>query len=191
MSYEVSCFLWDRGRSYVQDRSVDLGEIPAAGHEVSLRDASKRVSDIDLGDLDAFLAAAPVHQQRHPDAVIDFLKVHSESLNALPSALISVSLSAAFESGHPDAQSYVDRLLERTGWRPTAIHLAAGALRYEKYDYFQEQIIRHIVLKDRVPDQIEGDHEFTDWDALALFIDDFEAASSKVESIPGSNGAFP
>ena len=159
----------------------------AAGYEVSIQDASKSVSHIDLSDLDAFLATAPVHQQRHPDAVIDFIKVHSASLNALPSALISVSLSAAFENGRPDAQAYVDRLLDRTGWRPTAIHLAAGALRYEKYDYFQEQIIRHIVLKDRAPEQIEGDHDFTDWDALALFIDDFEATSSKVKSISGSS----
>lgn len=168
-----------------------LEKIQAAGHEVSLKDASKGVSDIELSSLDAFIVAAPVHQQRHPDAVIDFIKVHSARLNALPSALISVSLSAAFESGHPDAQAYVDRFLERTRWRPTAVHLAAGALRYEKYDYFQEQIIRHIVLKDRAPKQIEGDHDFTDWSALALFIDDFEVASSKIKPIPESNSTFP
>ena len=149
-------------------------QLKAAGHEVSLQDAPKPVSDIDLTDLGAFFAAAPVHQQRHPDAVIDFIKIHSERLDTLPSALISVSLSAAFENGRPEAQAYVDRLLERTGWRPTAIHLAAGALRYEKYDYFQEQIIRHIILKDRVIERIEGDHDFTDWNALARFIDEFE-----------------
>lgn len=164
--------------------------IQAAGHEVHLHDASKPTSGLNLSDLDAFLAAAPVHQQRHPDAVIDYLKVHAQTLNALPSALVSVSLSAAFESGLAEARTYVDRLLERTGWRPTAIHLAAGALRYETYDYFQEQIIRHIVLKDRAPEQIEGNHEFTDWDALTQFVDGFVAASSKVKTLPGSNNAF-
>ena len=125
------------------------------------------------------------------DAVIDFIKVHAASLNALPSALVSVSLAAAFEGGHRDAQAYVDRLLERTGWRPTAVHLAAGALNSQKYDYFQEQIIRHVVLKDREPDDIVGDHDFTDWDALAQFVKDFEVASSAVKSVPGAGGSFP
>jgi menaquinone-dependent protoporphyrinogen oxidase len=46
-------------------------------------------------------------------------------------------------------------------------------LRYDKYDFFQEQIIRHVVLKDRAPDVIDGDHDFTDWDALGAFVDDF------------------
>ena len=77
----------------------------AAGHDVRLHDASKRTADLDLSDFNAFLAAAPVHQQRHPDTVIDFLKVHADSLNALPSALVSVSLSAAFEGGLVEAQS--------------------------------------------------------------------------------------
>ena len=166
-------------------------QIRAAGHDVLLRDASKRVSELDLGELDAFIAAAPVHQERHHDSVVEFLKVYSGVLSALPSALVSVSLSAAFEGGQADAQAYVDRLLERTGWQPKAVYLAAGALRYEKYDYFQEQIIRHVVLKDRAPEQIEGDHDFTDWDALARFIDGFVTASSKVKSLPGSNYKFP
>jgi menaquinone-dependent protoporphyrinogen oxidase len=155
----------------------------SAGHEAHLHDASAPDLDLELGGFDAFIAAAPVHQQRHPDAVIDCLKAYAESLNALPSALVSVSLSAAFEDGLEEAQMYVDRLLERTAWHPTAVHLAAGALRYEKYDYFQEQIIRHIVLKDRAPEQIEGEHEFTNWEALAEFIDDYVNTSSKVKTL--------
>ena len=165
-------------------------QLQVGGHDVLLHDASKSVTDLDLSELDAFVAAAPVHQQRHPDAVIDFLKLHAESLTFMPSALVSVSLSAAFVSGMAEAQMYADRLLERTGWKPTAVHLAAGALRYEKYDYFQEQIIRHIVLKDRAPERIEGDQDFTNWDALAHFIDGFMATSSKVKTVPGTCDAF-
>ena len=91
----------------------------------------------------------------------------------MPSALVSVSLSAAFPDGRAEAEGYADRLVRATGWQPTAVHLAAGALRYDKYDFFQEQIIRHVVLKDRAPDVIDGDHDFTDWDALGAFVDDF------------------
>lgn len=162
--------------------------LEGGGHAVRLQDASKSVADLD--NLDAFLAAAPVHQQRHPDAVIDFLKLHAGRLNGMPSALVSVSLSAAFEGGRAEAQMYVDRLLERTAWKPTAVHLAAGALRYEKYDYFQEQIIRHIVLKDRAPERIEGDQDFTDWSELARFADEFMATSSRIKPAPEQPNAF-
>ncbi len=165
-------------------------QLQVGGHEVRLHNAAQSVAGLDLNTLDAFVTAAPVHQQRHPDAVIDFLKLHADNFTFMPSALVSVSLSAAFESGMAEAQMYVDRLLERTGWKPTAVHLAAGALRYEKYDYFQEQIIRHVVLKDRAPERIEGDHDFTNWDALAQFIGDFSVTSSKVKSTPASGDTF-
>ena len=90
-------------------------QLQVGGREVRLHDASKSVTDLDLSELDAFVAAAPVHQQRHPDAVIDFLKIHADSLTFMPSALVSVSLSAAFDGGMAEAQMYVDRLLNRTG----------------------------------------------------------------------------
>jgi len=159
--------------------------IQVAGHDASLQDASVGKPELTLSKFDSVLVVAPVHQQRHPDAVIDCLRAHAEHLDALPSALVSVSLSAAFEDGLAEAQMYVDRLLERTGWCPASVHLAAGALRYEKYDYFQEQIIRHIVLKDRAPEQIEGEHEFTNWEALSRFADDYLFTAGSEQSNVG------
>jgi len=147
--------------------------IADARHEVVLHDASKRSRDLLVKECDACVVAAPVHQQRHPDAIINFTKANADRLNAMPSALVSVSISAAFADGREEAQSYVDRLLSTTGWKPSATHICAGALRYTQYDFFQEQIIRHIVLKDRVPDDITGDHDFTNWDDLAKFVGQF------------------
>lgn len=149
-----------------------------AGHDVRLIDAVRRVEDLALTDYDACLIAAPVHQQRHPDAVFNFILAHLARLNAMPSAFVSVSLSAAFADGRSEARLYIDRLLERTAWKPIRSLPAAGALRYAGYDFFQEQIIRHIVLKDRAPQGIAGDHDFTDWPALDAFIDDFSAAAA-------------
>ena len=150
---------------------VDLLE--THNHSVHLLDASRNIDDGKFMDCDACIIAAPVHQLRHPDAIINFIRAHMENLNNRPTALISVSLSAAFPDGMLEAQSYVDRLLERTGWHPKRTHLAAGALRRAEYDFFQEQIIQHIVLKDRSPEEIEGDHEFTDWNALNRFVKEF------------------
>jgi menaquinone-dependent protoporphyrinogen oxidase len=41
------------------------------------------------------------------------------------------------------------------------------------YDYFQEQIVKFIVMKRGGAVSTERDHEFTDWDALAKFVDGF------------------
>ncbi|HUS95365.1 MAG TPA: flavodoxin domain-containing protein [Hyphomicrobiaceae bacterium] len=143
------------------------------GNSVRSLDTSQHVPDLALASYDACIVAAPVHQQRHPDEVINFAKAHAAVLNGMRTALISVSLSAAFDGGQDEARGYTDRLTSRTEWNPGAIHLAAGALKLGEYDFFQEQIIRHVVLKDRAPQQLDHDHEFTDWDALGRFIDEF------------------
>jgi len=41
--------------------------------------------------------------------------------------------------------------------------LVAGALRFDEYDYFKQQIVEHVVLKDHQTNQPKGDYEFTDW----------------------------
>ena len=114
-----------------------------------------------------------MHQRNHPETIVSFVLAHLDDLKAKPTALISVSLSAAFADGLGDAQSYVDALVEETGWQPTEICLAAGALRYSEYDFFQEQIIRHVVLRGRDVKDVGGDYDFTDWDALRHFVDGF------------------
>jgi menaquinone-dependent protoporphyrinogen oxidase len=143
------------------------------GNKSLVIDASELQEKLVVADHDAVIIIAPVHQRAHPEAVLDFIFAHRNSLNANASAFISVSLSAAFDDGQAEARSYVDHLLESAGWQPAATHLAAGALRYDEYDYFKEQIIRHIVLRGRDAADIKGDHNFTDWKALERFVNDF------------------
>lgn len=137
---------------------------------VRLLDIATPVDDLDLSAYEGVIVAGPVHQQRHPEEIINFAKAHAAQLSTMRSALVSVSLAASYDGGQAEAQGYADRLCNVTGWTPTAIHLAGGALRFTHYDFFQEQIIRHVVLKDRAPAKIEGDQEFTDWEALEAFV---------------------
>ena len=94
-------------------------------------------------------------------------------LQRKPTIFLSVSLSAAFSEGIPDAQGYADAFLLSTGWKPTMSLLVAGALRYDEYDYFKAQIIEHVVLKGRKIERAEGDYECTDWTALFAAVDSF------------------
>lgn len=143
------------------------------GHQVELRDSAALASGSDLDTFQAFILAASVHQERHQDAIINFAIAHHELLNIRPSAFISVSLSAALEDERVEAQKYVDRFVAVTGWSPRATLLLGGALRFTDYDYFQEQIVKFIVMKRGEAATTERDHEFTDWNALAKFVDRF------------------
>ena len=142
-------------------------------HQVELQDSAALMSDLKLAGFNAFIIAASVHQEHHQETVTNFVFAHHELLNAKPSALISVSLSAALEDQKTEAQKYVDRFVSVTGWQPRMTLLLGGALRFTKYDYFQEQFVKFVVMKRGGDPSPERDHEFTDWNALAGFADRF------------------
>lgn len=142
-------------------------------HHVELRDSTALMSDLDLKTFHGFIIAASVHQQYHQDTVTNFVIAHHKLLNARPSAFISVSLSAVLEGGRTEAQRYVDHFVSVTGWQPRMTLLLGGALRITEYDYFQEQIVKFIVMKGAGAAGTESDREFTDWNALAGFVDGF------------------
>lgn len=158
-------------------------KIREKGIDVDLYDCSRRLRGHEFGAIDAVIIAASVHQQNHQESVVAFATAHREGLNTTPSALISVSLSAAFEDGKKEAADYVERFFKVTGWRPEFVHLAEGALKYSEYDFFKEQIIRYVVMARHEKFSDQMDQEFTDWDALDNFVTKFlENASSKVMS---------
>ena len=148
------------------------------GHQVKLLDSAALEADLDLETYDAFIIAASVHQKCHQEAITNFVIAHREALSAKPSAFISVSLSAVLEGAETEAQKYVDSFISVSGWRPRRTLLLGGALRFTEYDYFQEQIVKFIVMKRSGAASIGRDREFTDWQALTDFIDRFLEAAA-------------
>ena len=161
-------------------------QIRERGHQAALRDGAALASEGDVETFDAFIIAASVHQQQHQEAITAFVMAHRKLLNAKPSAFISVSLSAVLEGGQAEAQNYVDRFVSVTEWQPRMTLLLGGALRFTEYDYFQEQIVKFIVLKGGNVASSGHDREFTDWKALAGFVDRFlQQAAAHLSPILG------
>jgi len=148
------------------------------GHDAKLRDSASIESGIALERFDAFIVAASVHHEYHQESVRDFVMAHRQVLDEKPSAFISVSLSAVLEGAQPEAQKYAETFFSATAWRPAKTLLLGGALRFTHYDYFQEQIVRFIVMKEGAPGPGSEDREFTDWNELGAFIDGFVAAAA-------------
>lgn len=144
-----------------------------AGFETRLVNIRDEDANVAFAGVDIVILAASVHERRHPEAFESFLVDARDQLAARPSLLLSVSLSAAFPEGREEAEDYVIELKARTKIDPDAEMLVAGAVRGTQYDYFAQQVIRHVLLRGRDLDPNGAEHEFTDWAALAKGVSAF------------------
>lgn len=152
------------------------GELEQAGHEVTLVDAADKTAEVTPEEYDKVILAGSVHERRHPRLFEMFLAAERNELDPDRTLLISVSLMAAFESSREKAQDFVDEMEMRTGFKPKAVALVAGAVRPSSYDYFATQVVRHVVMRGKGYRPEDGDKEFTDWAVLKTEVMDFLAA---------------
>ena len=161
------------------------------GHEVVSEEAPNDERHPNLSSYDAVFVVGSLHVGRYQSKLIRFARAHHQQLNSMPSAFVSVSLSAA---GHnPDDWAGLDECLaafaHETSWSPKAVHQAAGAIRYSRYDFFKRLLIKHIVAQRGEKTTTSRDYDMTDYDALAGFCRDFlarAAASAKGAAAPGA-----
>ena len=147
-------------------------KLERAGHEVCLADAGNKTVELSIDGIDKVILAAPVHERRHPKPFELLISAERETLQALKTLMLSVSLKAAFPETHEEAQDFLDEMKLRTGMEPDAEMLVAGAVHPGYYDYYAEQILRHVILRDQDVDP-NSEHEFTDWDAVEAGVSSF------------------
>lgn len=144
----------------------------AAGHEAVLVDALG-AAPMSFEGADRVILAAPVHERRHPERFEAVLATHKAELASRPVLMLSVSLNAAFEEGREEARDYLAEMKLRTGLAPSAEMTVPGALKAERYDYYAQQVLRHVILRGKAYDSAAKSHEFTDWQALQAKVDGF------------------
>ena len=161
------------------------------GQEVIVRDAAAKEPLPDPSTYDLVILAASLHVGRYQAPLIAFARAHHELLNAMPSAFISVSLSAAGEN--PDdwegLQDCVTRFVQETMWTPKAIHHAAGAIRYSQYDFFKRLAVKFIAQKRGQATVTSQDYDLTDYSALKDFV--FGFVNHEVRKHGRRSGALP
>ena len=145
----------------------------SAGHDIQVFNAEDQTAALTFDTVDKIILAAPVHERRHPRNFELLVSASRDELSAKPTLLISVSLKASFPEGLEEAQDYLTEMEMRTDFRPTKEYLAAGAVRTESYGYFEQQVIRNVVLNGREIGLVDGVRDFTDWTALGNTIDAF------------------
>src|SRR5689334_19587012 len=111
----------------------------ARGLAVDAVNAAQIPDGFSLANRPAAIVAASIHRGRHEQEIVRFIKDHVAQLERIPTAFLSVSLSAAGAedaSAPPekraqaaaDVAKMIDDFLAETGWRPAKVKAVAGAL---------------------------------------------------------------
>ena len=133
--------------------------------------------DLSPDGADAVVVGGSIHVGKHQPEVVAWLRAHRTTLSRMPSALFSVSMTAA-DPG-PEAQAtargYVDGLLDDTGWTPGATACFGGALQYREYGRLTRLLMRLMARRHDQPTDVAHDHDYTDWAAVERFGRDFAA----------------
>ena len=146
---------------FIEALLIDLGE------NVQLVDTADLAEDLPFDGVDLVILPINKKKRRHGAEFEAFLASNDVQLAAVPTLLLSVSLSAAFAEGEAEAQEYVEELCMRTGLQPDAVMLVPGAIRTKWYGAYEAQVLEFVVLRGQENVPADEEHEFTDWDALA------------------------
>lgn len=165
-----------RDLSYFAMRTLD-----AEGHQAAREELPAAEPYPDPAPYGAVFVAGSLHQGRYQPSLIRFARARRAELEATRSAFISVSLAAAGHS--PDDWAGLDECLQafehETGWTPSAVHQAAGAIRYSQYDFFKRLVLKHIAAERGLKTSISHDYDLTDYDALASFCRQFASPAEQ------------
>ena len=134
----------------------------------------------------AAIVCGSLHQNRYQASVLHFVKDNRSWLAGIPTAFVSVSLAAAMEDarGRTEMAGAADAFFAESRWKPVVTRHVAGALRYTEYDYFKRLIVRLVAKRHGSEADTSRDHEYTDWNDLTRFVDEFVAATALREG-PG------
>ena len=150
-------------------------ELTKMNLDVTMADAGDRAVEVDYTGIDTVILAAPVHERKHPKPFEVLVLADKDQLAKRRTLFLSISLKAAFDETREEAQDFADEMKLRTELTPDAELLVAGAVHPGSYDYYADQVLRHVILRGQEVDPT-SDHEFTDWEALRSAVLNFVGA---------------
>ena len=156
--------------------------IRASGDQVQVVDSANLPEDLHVDKFDAYIVAGSLHMEKHQSSLVHFVKDHHERLTSVPSAFLSVSLTAIMKDDKSvsEAQSAIGKFIEQTGWIPKKHLCVAGALMFTEYDWMKRMLMKMIAQKEGINADTSVDHEFTDWVQLEQFIREFVASVAEI-----------
>ncbi len=135
------------------------------------------LADIEVGmlqNVDKVLVGASIRYGKHRPELFKFAKQHQQLLSEKHSGFFSVNVVARKpEKNTPETNPYMKKFLLLSDWKPTVLGVFAGKINYPQYDFFDKTMIRFIMWLTKGPTDTSGCYEFTDWDLVERFAQDF------------------
>jgi menaquinone-dependent protoporphyrinogen oxidase len=125
--------------------------------------------DFTLAPYQAAIVAAPIIAGCYPGAVRKAVRSHCAALTALPTAFLSVSWGATEQPWAPkpvQRQLANTQFFRQTGWRPTQLIEAGGAVLYTRHAWPLRWLWSLFIRRAGGPHDLSRDYDFTDWRAL-------------------------
>lgn len=162
----------------------------AASHTVTLRRAQAVEVLWEAATHDAVIVGGNIRYGHHLPALEEVVRERRGELEARPTAFFSVCLSAGGPGARPDAvRRYQQTFFQRTGWKPGRTTSFGGALLYTRYTAFTRFMIRLIMTITGGDIDTSRDYEYTDWEAVEAFADDFAADVAAARRAPLATAA--
>ena len=155
--------------------------LESRGAAVTLADLSEEAPD--PSGFDAILIGAAIRNGKHNPAVLDFIERHRALLEEKVSAFFSVNLVARKpDKNTPETNPYVRAFLKISPWQPRQVAVFGGRVDYHRYRPFDRWVIRFIMWMNKGPTDLDTQVEFTDWDAVARFAEEFAVRVQEADS---------
>jgi menaquinone-dependent protoporphyrinogen oxidase len=123
------------------------------------------------------IVGASLHAGRHQKTADRFVRANLAHLNAVPTAFVSVSLSAASKKGDEvkAAEKLAREFPPARGWKPATVASIAGRLAYLEYNFFTRMVMKWIARSEGAPTDTSRDYALTDWDEVDKLARDMTA----------------
>jgi menaquinone-dependent protoporphyrinogen oxidase len=138
-------------------------------------------------DYAAVVVAASIHAGGYQRSVRRWVRAHAGALNGRPGAFVSVCLGVLQQEStvQSELSAIVGRFVAATGWRPTVTKNVAGALPYTRYNPIKRWIMKGVVRRAGGDTDTSKDYEYTDWNDLRVFAEDFARCAQREVSDTG------
>ena len=157
-----------------------------SGAAVTIINAGNHPRDLHAGEFDGAIIGGSIIRGRHQRALVRFVRAHRAMLNAVPSAFLSVSGSAAsrLKTERAEARRLVAEFLDETGWHPSLAETIGGAMAYTKYNPILRWVVKRASKAAGGSTDTSRDHEMTDWPQVKRFVEAFVAGVPVTSGTP-------
>jgi menaquinone-dependent protoporphyrinogen oxidase len=139
-----------------------------------------QAQQVDWLQYDRVLIGASIRYGHFHPALMKFVTQHKAELQQRVSGFFSVNLTARkADKCTPDTNAYTRKFLEQSPWQPDCCAVFAGALRYPRYRWFDRVMIQLIMRMTGGETDTSKEVEYTDWNKVALFAQDFAQLPGK------------